>query len=299
MVNRLRAAVLCFCLLLAAYPASAAKVKKPAAPAPAAQEQPAEPAKPARTPSTPAEQKLEKSPFYDQINEAAKKKQGTDLLEFLDASVVQDATLLPVAALWLRQNSIEVDEPARINSLFFASYADMLFALADGEKGAGHPDKYRALYKTALLNLYIFEAMARVDGARCQDPTAAAAVRAMVKARQDSVELGYQLFPRSIFEEIEKSALREEDKNLLRPANTDICAMGRARLVDLSRQQGVMERIIPDPRYKDGKRKVYIPPAGYRYYPAIVPDGEWLQARSKILQTVSDGWAAHYGQKKP
>ena len=271
--------------LAAATTADAAKEKPIAKPPEKSVEKP---------PESAYEQKIKAEPFYENIVKTAEIMQGRDLLEYFDATVRENPALLPVITFWLRDNSINVTDASNINALYFLSYSDMLLAMAEGYKGAGDPGEYRSLYKTALLNLHIFELMGNVDGARCQDPTALAAVRAMLSERLETVTDAYKMFPRENFAEIEKNALREEDKYLLRPPNDDICSLGQARMIDLSKTPGMAQKIIPDPRYKDGKRTVYVAPHGYVYHPAIVPDGEWLKTRREILGEVTQNWAKRY-----
>ncbi len=253
---------------------------------------------PAEVPEKAAEktydEKIKADPFYGDLIKTAEIMQGRDLLEYFDAAVRENPALLPVISLWLRDNSISVTDASKINALYFLSYSDTLLAMAEGYKGAGDPGDYRSLYETALLNLHIFELMGNVDGARCQDPTAIGAVKAMVADRLDAVTAAYKMFPREVFSQIEKNALREEDKYLLRRPNVDICGLGQARMIDLSKTPGAAQKIIPDPRFEGGKRTVYVAPPGYVYSPAIVPDNEWLQARKDILAAVTRDWAKRY-----
>lgn len=242
------------------------------------------------------EKKIREHAFYKALDEEAQKSAGRPLLDYIDDHLQRDASLLPVASLWLREHSIGEDSPAKINALYFLTYADTLVSLAEGYRLKGEPGHYRALMQTALLNLHIFEVMGSVDAARCQDPTALAAVRKMASSRLDVFENGYRMFPRDIIDGIQKAALRDEDKNLLRFPNTDICNMGQARMYDLVRTPGAKEKIVSDPRFKGGKRKIFIPPAGYVYSPPLVPDSDWIAARKKTLEAVSGEWARRYAQ---
>lgn len=241
------------------------------------------------------EKKLREHPFYEILRDTATRTPtAREMLEFIDSGMSQDAGVLPVVSLWLREHTIDEEDPAKINALYFATYSDTLMALADGYRGAGAPDKYRALYKTAMLNFFIFELMANVDAARCQDPTALAAIRHMVQDRIDDVQTAYKMFSRADFDEIQKTALKQEEKYLARPANLDVCTLGQARLIDLQKQPGVLQKTVQDQRYPGGSRTVYIPPAGYVFIPSVVPDNEWLEVRPAMLGEVTAQWAKRY-----
>ena len=241
------------------------------------------------------EKRLREHPFYDVLTDTATRTPAVrDMLEFIDSGMTQDPATVPVVSLWLREHTIDEEDPAKVNSLYFATYSDTLLALAEGYRGAGAPDKYRAMYKTAMLNFFIFELMANVDAARCQDPTALAAIRHMVSDRVEAVDTAYKLFPRAAFDEIQKAALQQEEKYLSRPANLDVCSLGQARLIDLQKQQGVLQKTVQDQRFPGGERTVYIPPPGYKFIPAVMPDDEWIETRPAMLGEVTAQWAKRY-----
>lgn len=244
--------------------------------------------------ATSHEQKIQAHPFYKALNEEFAKRSGHDLLEYIDQNLQRDTALLAVVSLWLRDHTINQEDASKVNSLFFLTYADTLLVMAEGYRVKGKPADYRALTQTALFNLHIFELMASLDAARCQDPTALAAVRKMVADRLGVFEAGYRMFPRDIVDGMQKAAIQDEFKNLLREPNIDICNFGQARLYDLSRTPGAKRRTVSDPRYPGGKRTVYVPPPGYAYSPAMVPTSQWGDKRDKIIEEVTEEWGKRY-----
>ncbi len=242
------------------------------------------------------EDKVHADPFYQTILDVAKTTKGREMLDFLDGKLQEDARHVHAISLWLRDNSINQKDPKKINSLYFLSYSDTLSTIAASYKDAGDPEQYRELMASSVLNLYIFELMASIDAARCQDPTALQAItKGMVLPRVN--DLGrpvFAMFPRERFDDLEKTALLMEEKTTARPPNVDICSLGQARLRDLAAAPGVQQKEIPDSRYAGGTRTELIPPAGYSFVPAMVPDSEWLVTRNKLLSVVTSGWAKRY-----
>lgn len=240
------------------------------------------------------EKKVHAHPFYKSLDEEASKRTGKDMLEYLDHSMQRDPSLIAVVSLWLRDNSVGQSDPKKINALFFLTYADTLLVMAEGYRVTGKPAEYRAMTQTALFNLHVFELMGSLDAARCQDPTALAAIRKMVSDRVGVFDAAYRMFPRDVIDRLQKTAIQEEAKNILRDPNIDICNMGQARLHDLSRTPGAKRRTVTDPRYPGGKRTVYVPPPSYSYTPAIVPTSEWGDKRDKLLDEVTTEWGKRY-----
>lgn len=240
------------------------------------------------------EKKVHAHPFYKALDEEAAKRSGHDMLEYIDRNLQRDPALLSVISLWLRDRSIEQTDPKKMNSLYFLTYADTLLVMAEGYRVKGKPADYRALTQTALFNLHVFELMASLDAARCQDPTALAAIRKMVGDRLGVFEGGYRMYPREVIDDIQKAAIQEERKSLLRVPNLDICNLGQARLYDISRTPGAKRRTVPDARYPNGKRTVYVPPPGYVYVPAMVPTSDWGELRGKLIEEVTEEWGKRY-----
>lgn len=233
-------------------------------------------------------------PFYQAILDVSRTMSGKKLLDYLNQRMQEDATRVPVVSLWLRDNSINEDDGRRLQSLYFLVYGETLVAMADGERESGNPGSYRELLETAMLNLHIFELMATIDAARCQDQTAVAAIRNMMNQRYGIFRTAYRTFPRPIFDTIEKTALQHEEKFLDRSPNADICQMGKTYLIDLSKAPGVEKRTIDDPLQPGRKKMVLIPPPGYVYAPGFVSDKQWLAARKTAIKEVTDEWAKRY-----
>lgn len=233
-------------------------------------------------------------PFYQAIIDVSKTMSGKKLLEYLNARMQEDATRVPVVSLWLRDNSINEDDGRRLQSLYFLSYAETLTAMADGERESGNPGAYRELLETAMLNFHIFELMATVDAARCQDQTAGDAIQSMMNQRYDIFRTAYRTFPRPIFDTIEKTALQHEEKFLGRSPNADICQMGKSYLIDLSKAPGVEKKTVDDPLQPGRKKMILVPPPGYVYAPGFVSDKQWLAARKNALKEVTQEWAKRY-----
>ncbi|HYD19525.1 MAG TPA: hypothetical protein VEF76_13705 [Patescibacteria group bacterium] len=240
------------------------------------------------------DKKVRQDPFYDGIVATAKRLSGRKMVEYLNTQMAQDATRVPVVSLWLRENSVDEDDARRLQSLYFLSYSDTLQAMAEGARDAGDPGGYRDLVQTAMLNLYLFEITAGVDAARCQDKTAREAVGRMVDSRFEQIRTAYRAFPRSVFDEMEKTALRHEDKFLARSPNADICTYGKAYVIDLAKTPGVERKSVPDPLAEGGKRLTLIAPAGYNYVPGFVSDAQWLEARKAAIAEISKRWAQRY-----
>lgn len=240
------------------------------------------------------EKSVKAHPFYQAIVDVAKTTSGKKLIDYLNARMQEDATRVPVVSLWLRDNSINEDDGRRLQSLYFLAYSETLAAIADGERETGNPGAYRDLLETAMLNMHIFELMASVDAARCQDQTARDAIRSMMAQRYDMFRTAYRTFPRQIFDTIEKTALQHEEKFLARSPNADICQMGKSYIIDLSKVPGVERKMIDDPLQPGRRKMVLVPPAGYIYAPGFVSDKQWLAMRKDVIKEVTGGWAKRY-----
>lgn len=233
-------------------------------------------------------------PFYQAIVDVSKTMSGKKLLDYLNTRMQEDATRVPVISLWLRDNSINEDDGRRLQSLYFLAYAETLAAMADGERDSGNPGAYREVLETAMLNFHIFELMATVDAARCQDQTAIAAIRKMMEQRYGIFRTAYRAFPRPIFDTIEKTALQHEEKFLARSPNADICQMGKSYIIDLSKAPGVEKKMVDDPQQPGRRKMVLVPPANYIYVPGFLSDKEWLAARKSAIKDVTTEWAKRY-----
>ncbi len=240
------------------------------------------------------EKSVKAHPFYQGILDVSKTLSGKPLLDYLNARMQEDATRVPIVSLWLRDNSINEDDGRRLQSLYFLAYSETLAAMADGERETGNPSAYRDLLETAMLNMHIFELMASIDAARCQDQTARDAIKSMMAQRYELFRSAYRTFPRQIFDSIEKTALQHEEKFLARSPNADICQMGKSYIIDLSKVPGVERKTIDDPLQAGRRKLVLVPPAGYVYVPGFISDKQWLALRKQVIADVTGGWAKRY-----
>lgn len=168
--------------------------------------------------------------FYEELVKEAEVKQGLPLLQFIAAKMEEDITRVHAISGWLRENSFKQEDTSKINSLYFMSYADIVFLLANTVYDTPATQKeYKGMAQMALVNFLAYEALARADAARCKDKTATAGLdEASLQDRlaSEDVNAAYALFTRDELALLEDSALDIEERHAARPANAEICAMG-------------------------------------------------------------------------
>lgn len=235
------------------------------------------------------------NPFYSQIMAAAKTLRGRDMVDFIDMAIQQDSQRMEVIAYWLRDHSFLEKDAAKVNSLYFMAYADVLFWRADEFKAKGDKVSYHAFLKESLQSLYAFEALASADAQRCEDATALQSVRNnMLLNRFDRVLPAYLMFPEETFTAMGKIAVLLEKRFAARPPNHDICGMGAGRILDISKQPGTKKKFVDDPYASGHLRARLVPPPGYVYHSRLIPVKAWNKKRDELDAFLQSDWLRRY-----
>lgn len=168
--------------------------------------------------------------FYDELTREAQTKQGIPLLQYIGAKMDEDIKRVHPVSTWLRENSFKQEDTSKINSLYFMSYSDIVFLLANTVYNTPATQKeYKSMAQMAMVNFLAYEAMALADAARCKDKSATAGIGVgTLQDRIDSDDMNamYAVFTRDEFGLFESSALDIEERHASRPPNAEICAMG-------------------------------------------------------------------------
>lgn len=238
------------------------------------------------------------TPFYAEIVEAAKTKQGRELVQYFHEELQKNPQRADAISIWLRDNAIKQQDVSKIDALYFLSYADVLFFMAPGYQRGGQAEAAKGLLETAMMTLYAYEYMATMDALRCDDKSVLGAMRQNTLASRISdpaVKETYKLFPQESFDLFAKVAVQLEQKLAQRPPNRFICSMGMAKMADLLKQPGVQKKETKAEGYVGGGKAIeLIAPEGYRYQPVYVPDDEWNVRRGEMKGRLIKNWQGRY-----
>jgi hypothetical protein len=238
---------------------------------------------------------IKADPFYPQIVAAAQTLKGRELVDFLDLAIQEDPQRMEPIAYWLRDNSFLTHDPKKVNALYFMAYADVLFWRAQFYGKAGDTLSQRTFLKESLQSLYAFEALASADALRCTDKTVLESVRNnILLSRFNRVISAYAVFSEKDITAMGKIALLIEERFADRPKNDDICGMGAAKVLDISRQPGVKKKFVDDPGAGGQMRTMLVPPPGYVYHPEYISDDEWAKQRKKSDDFLDSDWLRRY-----
>ena len=204
---------------------------------------------------------------------------------------------------WLRDNTlyhhILKKDQQTFDTLYFAMYSDLLYKLARSYRAANHEKEYMALSKSALMPLYVFNALAVMDAKRCKDKSVMGPVMQMMRFRYDALkDVITSMKQEEVAEIYWRIAHKVEDQLKDRPPNKAICSSGMAKTVDLLNQSGVEKRVIEDPSYIGGKKTELIAPEGYEYQPKYIDKKEWASLRNETHASQRLGWEKHYDHLK-
>ncbi len=247
---------------------------------------------------TPYEQKYYADPFYDEIEQLARKKPARDVIAMIDLKVQDKPERINAASLWLRDNSIGQRDIDRMDSLYFMAYSDVTLQLARAYEKAGIRDSYLDLLKSSVMALYAYEMLAGIDALRCADPTALAAMREnTLMPRYAKLGDAFDLLSKSDFDLFETTAFIADNKFAHRKPNDFICGLGAAHLSDIQRQDGAQTFKAVNPATGQDSTRV-IPPAGYSYTPAYVDDTEWNKRREEMKKHQTKLWKDRYDRLK-
>lgn len=237
--------------------------------------------------------------FYAEILEAAKTRQGLNIIRFFEEGMDKDVKNVHAISIWLRDHSIRQTDAEQVNALYFMSYSDIIFLLANAYKGDEMARERKALAQTAMMNLYAYEALAFADAARCADKTAFSAIAMnTLEERYGSpdVQESFEIFSKEDFDIFAEVALATEEKFAGRPANSDLCGMGMAKMEDMLKQPGTEKKEIDDPAFVGGKRTEVIAPEGYTYEPDYISDADWQEMRVQVRETLPMIWSDRYSK---
>jgi hypothetical protein len=243
---------------------------------------------------TPYEIRNYADPFYQELVTAAKSRKPRDVVAWMNQKIEQSPLRIHPASLWLRDNTTGQTDPAKIDSLYFLEYSDVIYQLAEAYAAAGDHEGATSMTKTALMALYTYEVMASVDAVRCADPTVLPRLRQMMFSRYDRFKEAFKALKTADFDYFADEAFKADRKFEHRVGNDYICSMGDARMNDELRQPGTRTQQIDDPNRPGLTAMEISPPRGYQYQPTYVDDTEWKKHREEVRAEVRRLWKDRY-----
>ncbi len=227
-----------------------------------------------------AQESLRMEPYYTNLDSKAAQGGSTAILN----SIEQQASDLKnrlVILQWLKDRTMLKQDPDPFYSLY---YSDLLFTTAQAYDRAGKIEAGDTLYPTSFLLLNVFEAMALIDAARCEDPSVMAPVQTLIAGRYAYFRDIMSRMPAGVKQQAKHLALGYEEKLARRPPFPAICNSGMK----------AMESALKDPNHKlnaeeapnmVGGGKTMVTPSK-PYAPNFISEDAWNRERQKIRRMI-------------
>jgi hypothetical protein len=233
------------------------------------------------------------NPLYHHLDDLELAKGAAATLKEIDTTLKADPRSIGTILVWSTDNTLGRDQMGKpiktFNSLYFAVVSDLLRSAASHFKAQNNLKDYLSASRNALLALYIYEALAAADAARCQDISVNGPMQKTFGLRERGLAYTNDFILQDVQQKLWSMALSEEDHFKDRPPNKEICSSGAAKMADLLKQPGIKQNTINDTSYFGGTRTEVTAPEGYEYQPQYIDDKAWQakreDARTKILQS--------------
>ena len=140
----------------------------------------------------------DQNPYFKLLDAFARNSHGMELNKRISENLALDPQKLPLALVWAKNLTFEVEESEKLNSYLFLIYSDLNYTAAravfEENLLRDKPDAPRHVFKPTSPNYYrytlsgfqallIFELMVLGDAARCQDPVVMKGVNDLLKDR--------------------------------------------------------------------------------------------------------------------
>lgn len=239
----------------------------------------------------------DQNPYFKLLDAFARTSHGMELNKRISENLALDPQKLPLALVWSKNQTFEVEESEKLNSYMFLIYSDLNYmaarAVFEENLLRDKPDAPRHIFKPTSPNYYrytlsafqgllIFELMALGDAVRCQNPIVKTGVNDLLKDRYEKLAYAYKYLPEKDIKAAWEGALQFEMITEKRPHNTDICSNDVA--VGLFAQQLNPEGDMPE-----------------TVVPGYISDEVWRKERDTIRGSIKKTWMKRYaaGLKMP
>ncbi|MEZ0260805.1 MAG: hypothetical protein ACAH80_07335 [Alphaproteobacteria bacterium] len=239
----------------------------------------------------------DQNPYFKLLDAFARNSHGMELNKRISENLALDPQKLPLALVWAKNLTFEVEESEKLNSYLFLIYSDLNYTAAravfEENLLRDKPDAPRHVFKPTSPNYYrytlsgfqallIFELMVLGDAARCQDPVVMKGVNDLLKDRYEKLGYAYKYLPEKDIKTAWEGALQFETITEKRPQNADICSNDIA--IGLYAQQVNPEGDMPE-----------------AVVPGYIADEVWKKERAKIRSGIKNLWQKRYaaGLKMP
>jgi hypothetical protein len=243
-----------------------------------------------RSPDQVGSMQKDQNPYFKLLDAYARSSHGMELNKRIAENLRLDPQKLPLALVWAKNLTFEVEQSEKLNSYLFLIYSDLSYMAAravyeenllrDKPVGPRHlfrptsPNYYRYTL-SAFQSLLIFELMARGDAARCQNPMVTEGVEKLLNDRYDKLGYAYKYLPEKDIKAAWEGALQFELVAEKRPRNSDICSNDPA--IGLYAQQENPEGDMPE-----------------TIIPAYISDELWKKERQSIRDGIKTSWQKRY-----
>jgi hypothetical protein len=234
-------------------------------------------------PVEPQDHEARADPYYAELDRIAEEGGQLAILEGItQRRKAPDArsTDVRVELQWLKDRVRAKLDP---DPFYALHYSDLAFGVAQGMARAGD-EQADVLHVASLVMLSMFEAVAVIDAARCDDGTVPERVRFLVAGRYAHFRELMPTLPSDARARAKRFALDHEESLARRPPNAAICRSGMAAMQAALRDPDHTEEIVDDPGVVGGKRTMIRPSKPYA--PEFVGDEVWSARRAEIREAL-------------
>jgi hypothetical protein len=243
-----------------------------------------------RSPDQVGSMQKDQNPYFKLLDSFARNSKGMELDRRISENLALDPQKLPLALVWAKNLTFEVEESEKLNSYLFLIYSDLNYmaakAVFEENLLRDKPDVPRYMFKptspnyyrytvSGLQSLLIFELMVLGDAARCQNPGIRQGVDKLLKDRYEKMGYAFKYLPEKDVKAAWEGALQFEAVAEKRPANADICSNDIA--IGLYAQTENPEGDMPE-----------------AVIPSYISDDAWHKERRAIRDGIKATWKKRY-----